>query len=92
MKFLGLGKVTKKDGVVTERRYVVEMTEAEADMITGVAGRPHISGRYKPGVTMNVTAVYEKVKKINQKHAEIKAAAVKLRTDAADIENAIPLD
>lgn len=93
MKILGLGKVTKdKDGNVIERRYVIEVTEAETDMITGVAGRVHISGRYKPGVTVNITAIYEKVKKINVKHAEIKKAAIKLKSDADDIINAIPLD
>ena len=92
MKIIGLGKVTKDEsGKVTERRYVVEITEDEADMITGVAGRPHISGRYKPGKQVNITAIYDKVKAINEKHAEIKAAAIKLKSDADDIANALPL-
>lgn len=91
MKFLGLGKITKKNGVVTERKYVVEITEAEADMITGVAGRPHISGRYKPGKTVNVTAIYDKVKAINEKHDEIKAAMISVKASADDINNSIPL-
>ncbi|KKN73171.1 hypothetical protein LCGC14_0403440 [marine sediment metagenome] len=92
MKFLGIGKVTKDDdGKVTERCYVAELTEAEADMITGVAGKPHISGRYKPGIEVNVTAVYQKVKRINEKYAEIKAAVIAVKTSADDIDNAIPL-
>ena len=92
MEFIGTGKVIKDDeGKVTERRLVAEITEAEADMITGVAGRPHIAGRYKPGVTVNVAAIYEKVKRINEKHAEIKAAAAKLKAGADDIANSIPL-
>ncbi len=91
MKILGLGKVTKKDGVVTRRRYIVEITETEADMITGVAGKVHISGRYKPGGLVNVAAIYDKVKRINERHAEIKAAALELQSDAADMANAIPL-
>lgn len=92
MEFLGIGKITKDDkGVVTERRYIVEMTEAEADMITGVAGKAHISGRYKPGVDVNIAVIYQKVKQINEKQDEIVAAAKELQSDAADMENAIPL-
>ena len=91
MKFIGVGKITKKDGVVTERKYVAELTEAEADMITGVAGRPHISGRYKPGITVNITAIYNKVKQINQKHDAIKAAVIAVKSHADDIDNSIPL-
>lgn len=92
MKFIGLGKVTKNnEGKVIERKYVVELTEAEADMITGVAGKPHISGRYKPGIEVNVTAIYQKVKSINEKYAEIKAAVAAVKTSADDIDNAIPL-
>ncbi len=91
MKFLGVGKITKVDNVVTERRYIVEITETEADQITGVAGRPHISGRYKPGKSVNISVIYDKVKRINEKHAEIKAAAQELQSDAADIANSIPL-
>lgn len=92
MKFIGLGKVTKNDeNEVTERLYVAELTEEEADMITGVAGRPHISGRYKPGVTVNVTAIYRKVKRINEKFAEIKAGVIKVKASADEIDNAIPL-
>lgn len=90
MKILGVGKETKKGKVIT-RRYIVEITEDEADMITGIAGKPHISGRYKPGISVNITVIYNKVKNINEKHAEIKAAAEELRSDADDIANAIPL-
>jgi len=91
MKFIGIGKITKKDGKVTERRYIVDMTETEADMITGIAGRPHISGRYKPGRQVNIAAIYDKVKRINERHAEIIAGAKEIQADAADLENAIPL-
>jgi len=92
MRFLGLGKITKDEqGKVAERLYVIEITEAEADMITGVAGKVHISGRYKPGNIANVAKIYDKVKKINEKYAEIKAAAAQVKLDADDIANAIPL-
>lgn len=92
MKFLGLGKVTKnEEGEVTERKYVVEMTEAEADMITGVAGRPHMAGRYRPENIINIASIYQKVKRINEKHAEIVAAAQELQSDAAEMEKSIPL-
>lgn len=89
MIFLGIGKVNKTAPGKTV--YIAEITEAEADMITGVAGKPHISGRYRPGAKANIAAIYQKVKQINQKHAEIKAAAVELQADAVDMQNAIPL-
>ena len=91
MKIIGLGKVTKAEGVVTERRYILDVTEEEFDMITGIAGRPHVSGRYKPGREVNIAGIYQKVKNINEKHAEIKAAAIEVQADAAEIANSIPL-
>ena len=93
MEIIGTGKITKdEDGNVIQRDIVVEITEKEADMITGVAGRPHQSGRYKPGRNVNISSIYNKVKRINEKHAEIKAAALKVKTDADVISNSIPLD
>ncbi len=89
MEILGIGKVDKQNANKTE--YIVRITEAEADMITGVAGKPHISGRYKPGVSVNISAIYKKVKSINESHAEIVAAAVEIKSDANDIEKALPL-
>ncbi len=91
MKFLGTGKVTKKNGVVTERHYIVDITEDEADRIMGIAGRPHISNRYRPGVNVNISAIYDKVKRINDRYAEIIAAATEVKSDADDIVNALPL-
>ena len=91
MKFLGVGKVTKKDGVVTERHYIVDITEDEADRIMGIAGRPHISNRYRPGVNVNISAIYDKVKRINDRYAEIIVAATEVKSDADDIVNALPL-
>lgn len=89
MEFIGVGKVNKLD--TSKTKYVVEITEAEADMIAGVAGKPHIASRYKPGVTVNITAIYDKVKLINEKYAEIKAAVITVKSNADDIGNAIPL-
>ncbi len=89
MIFLGIGKVDKQD--TSKTKYIIEITEAEADMITGVAGKPHIASRYKPGVQVNLTAIYDKVKAINERHAEIVAGAKEVQADAAEIENAIPL-
>ncbi len=89
MEFIAVGKRDKVDSSKTV--YVVEITEVEADMITGVAGRPHISGRYKPGVIVNLTSIYNKVKRINEKFDEIKAAVLTVKSSADDIDNAIPL-
>ena len=91
MKILGTGKITKVDGVVTERRLIIDMSEEEADMFTGVAGREHMAGRYKPGIEINITAIYLKVKSINERYAEIIAGAKEIQSDAAEIENTLPL-
>lgn len=92
MKILGIGKI-KKDaqGKVTERRYIVEITEVEADMITGIAGKPHIAGRYKPGRQVDIATIYDKVKRINERHAEIIAGATEIKKDATDMIKAMPL-
>ena len=91
MELIGLGKVTKVDGVVTERVYVAELTEKEFDKITGIAGKPHNSGRYKVGRKVNISKIYDKVKMINDKHAEIKAAVIAVKASADSIDNSIPL-
>lgn len=85
MKILGNGKTG------SSKTIIVEITEKEADMFTGVHGRPHITGRYKKGQNVNITAIYNKVQGINKKHAEIKAAAQKIKTNADDIDKALPL-
>lgn len=90
MKILGTGKSSKK-GKDDSREYIVLITEAEADMITGITGKPHISGRYKPGAEVNISVIYDKVKLINDKHEEIVAAAIELKSDADEIATAIPL-
>ena len=91
MIFIGIGKVTRKDGVVTERRFLIDVTEDEADKITGIAGRPHIANRYKVGREVDIASIYDKVKRINDRHTEIVAAARELQSDAADMVDAIPL-
>ena len=88
MKFIGIGKKSTKAGKTI---LVAEFTEAEADMITGVAGRPHISGRYKPGIEVNIAKIYQKVKTINEKHDAIKQAVTTIKSRADDISNALPL-
>lgn len=82
MNILGVGK---------DKSIIVELTEAEADMITGVAGKVHISGRYKAGKSVNVAEIYNKVDTINKKSVELKAAAVTIRDAVDTIENNIIL-
>jgi len=88
MEFLGEGKTTTKQGKKIQH-YIVEISEAEADMITGVAGKVHISGRYKAGIVVDITSVYEKVKNINEKSAQIKASMATVKANADNISNAI---
>jgi len=92
MEILGLGKVTKTDGAVTEREYIANLAEKELDMITGVAGKVHISGRYKPGAKVDIGKIYNKVKLINEKIDEIKAAAAETKVNATEIEDSFPLE
>lgn len=89
MRFIGTGKVDKT--TPSKTIYIVEITEDEADKTTGVAGKPHISGRYKPGVTVNISAIYDKVKAINERYAEIVAGAKEIQADALEIETKMPL-
>lgn len=94
MKIIGLGeKIKDFDGIVgvTEQCYIVEVTEGEFDMITGIAGRPHISSRYKPGRDVNIAKIYDKVKKINEKEAVIKKALQAVKKGADEIDKSIPL-
>ena len=92
MEIIGLGKPVKDEqGVVIDKKYIVEITETEFDMITGIAGRPHISSRYKPGRDVNIANIYNKVKKINEKEAIIRSAAATVKASADSITNSIPL-
>ena len=92
MEILGLGKVTKTDGAVTEREYIANLAEKELDMITGVAGKVHISGRYKPGTVVDLSRIYRKGKLINQKIEQIKAAAAETKVNATEIQESFPLE
>lgn len=78
MKILGVGK---------NKAIIAELTEEEIDMITGVHGKPHISGRYKAGKDVNISKTYNKVDKINRKNSELKAAVQKIKSAADDIDN-----
>jgi len=93
MKIIGAGKVAKDDqGKVIGREILVSMTEVEADQVTGIAGKPHIAGRYKPGRVINISGIYEKVERIIKKEATIKLAANQTKAHADDILNAFPIE
>ena len=93
MIILGIGKPIKDDqGNVTSKTYIVELTEGEFDQVTGIAGRPHIASRYKPGRDVNLADVYQRVKYLNEKEAEIKVAANNTIANANDILNAFPIE
>ena len=93
MKIIGIGEPRKDEaGKVTDKTILVEMTIDEADMVNGVAGRPHISGRYKAGREIGLTAIYKKVKLINEKTATIKSAVRAIKSSADDIDNNLPLN
>lgn len=88
MKIIGKGKpVTDEQGKITEDVIIVEMTETEALQVTGVAGKPVISGRFKPGREVNIAEVYKKVEKINTNQTELIAAAESMIASATVIKN-----
>ena len=57
MKILGLGKITKIDGAADDREYIVSVSEDEIDKITGVFGKTHIKGRYKPEMQIPISSI-----------------------------------
>lgn len=86
MKIIGKGKPVRNDQqVIIDQTIIVEITETEARKITGVDGKPQISGRFKPGREVNISPVYDKVAKINEKQTELIAAARAVKTSADDI-------
>ncbi len=88
MKIIGLAK-PKASGVQV---LICELVEAEVDKITGIAGKPHAPHRYKAGAVINLGKIYNRVKLINEKIDEIKAAAAQTQVDAGEIEAAFPID
>ena len=92
MEIIGLGEPVKDEqGKVIDKKYIVEITETEFDMITGIAGRPHITSRYKPGRDVNLATIYAKVKLINERESIIRSAAATVKASADSIINSIPL-
>ena len=74
------------------RQYLVSVTEIELDKLTGVAGLPSAGVKYKLGAVVNVGKIYNKVKHLNEKKAEILAAAAVTKTSAEEIENSYPIE
>lgn len=80
-----------KDGPNDRKQYHVMLTETEIDKITGIAGKPHQTGRYVRGMSLNISKIYNRVKTIVTNHAAIKAAMQETRTKAQEIDESLPL-
>lgn len=79
-------------GISGNKGLIVEMSESEIMKVSGVAGKPVISGRFKPGRDVNISPIYDKVEKINTKNAELKTALAAIKTAASDMENSLILE
>ncbi len=88
MKIIGIGEpLASKNQVL-----ICELSEVEADKITGIAGKSHTPHRYKAGAVVNLGKIYNKVKHINEKMAEIWAAAVATGVNAQEIKDSFPIE
>lgn len=88
MKIIGIGK-PKASGVQV---LICELVEAEVDKITGIAGKPHAPHRYKAGAVINLSKIYNKVRHLNEKMAQILAAADATGVNAQEIKDSFPLE
>ena len=68
------------------------LKEVEADKITGSAGKPHIAHRYKAGMDLPLSKIYNMVKWINENVEAIRAAMAETKINATEIEEALPLE
>jgi len=70
---------------------ICEVSEVEADKITGIAGKSYTPHRYKAGAVVNLSDIYNKVKSLNENEEEIKAAAAETKINADEIIGSFPL-
>ena len=80
----------KKKG--NQKQFIVKLSEIELDKVTGIAGRPHIEGRYKAGTIVNVGKTYDNVKHLNENIDAILQAAEETKTKAEEILTSFPLE
>ncbi len=80
-----------KDGPNDRKEYQVTLTEVEIDKITGIADKPHQTGRYRPGMKLNISAIYNKVKKIAENFTMIKLRMQETKIAAQEIDDNLPL-
>ena len=85
MKIIGVAK-PKPNGTQV---LICELVEAEADKITGSAGKTHQPHRYKAGTVINLSPVYNRQKKISDKIEQLKAALAKSQVDTSELETVL---
>lgn len=88
MKIIGIGKPDEHKNQVV----LCELSEIEMDKVTGAAGKGGTPHRYKAGVKVNLSKIYNNVKRINENMDAIKAAAAETKTNADEIEKSFPLE
>jgi len=87
MKVIALAKPLESGNQVL----ICEVSEVEADKITGIAGKSHTPHRYKAGAEVNLSDIYSKVKYLNENEEEIKAWAAETKVSADEMIESYPL-
>lgn len=86
MEIIGLAK--PKDN---KKRYLIAADEDELDKMMGIAHLPHRPSRYKPGMSIDISPVYNKVKRIAENFEAIKISMQQTRVKAQEVEDDLPL-
>ena len=72
------------------KQYLVKATEAELDLISGIAESLHIEGRIQIGNVIKVSELFDKVNTFAENEKDLKSAARALRSTADSIDNLLP--
>ena len=74
-----------------QEKFLVEATEAELEMITGIAGKPHISGRFEVDTEIAAAEVYKRLEEFTNNKEKLKEAGNSLRQTADSIKGILDL-
>lgn len=80
-----------KDSEDGKPMYQVVMSENELDRVTGIAGKPHQTGRYTPGLIFNISRIYKRLSKVVKQINAIKLKMAETRAAAQAIEDSLPI-
>jgi hypothetical protein len=83
-------------GIIPEKgkpdKFLIEADEEELDLISGIAGTPHISDRYRVGTEIAPAEVYNRLKEFTNNREKFKQAQNSLRQTADSIQGILDLN